>query len=1002
MASAVNFKRIYNGIKVIAKSAATSLGLGEIEVLSSTNKAYFHNGTTASPIVTADHTETLTNKTFDADGTGNSITNIENADIKAAAAIDLTKLAATTVSRALVSDVSGFVSPSTTTATEIGYVNGVTSSIQTQINSAISSASSDLNAHITDPTDAHDASSISNVPSGNLIATDVQGALDELQTDVDTRATSSALTTHISDTATHGATGAVVGTTNTQTLTNKTLTSPVINSPTGIVKGDVGLGNVDNTSDATKDAAVATLTNKTLSGNTATNLISGSGTLTLNTSGTVTVPNATDTLVGKATTDTLTNKTLTAPTLTTPTTDVVTLDGQASSPTNPSAGNYKLFVSDTTSKLTLRNSAGTETTVGSGSGGINYLSTTGDAEAGTTGWTSNAYTNGGLGGFPVDGYGFGIYSANSTWATSTSSPLRGAASFTYTKAAASAQGDLNYYTCAIDPADRGRQLSYGFDYTVVSGTYVDGDFCIAIYDATNSSWIQPSGYKVGAVSVGTAAQAFGTFQTASNTASLYFCVFVLSSSTAAYSLKFDNLALGPQVIPQAAAMTDWTSYTPTGTWSTNTTYTGKWRRVGSMAEYQILLTLAGAPTATTLQINLASGHTIDTASLVQAVAGGVPILQDSTTTLWDNGTSVYVGAAAYYSTTSIAAYYVIASGANAIYANASNTAPFTFGNTDTVQVTFKVPILGWSSNTIVSDSAATRVVAMRALTNTSGTNYNNGPTQVPLATVVYDTHGKLASNVYTIPVPGYFHINGATSLAGTLTGTQDVTVLARINGSTTYRLGVTTGNGSNANYTVSGSGVTLLLNAGDTVDMLIQTGAASSMPVSTTAAYTWFEIKQVQGPAQIQAATIVAARYETAAGQSIPTASSTIVDFGTKTFDTTGSVTTGASWKFTAPGPGIYSVSAMIMFTNTGTWADSENLVLQLFKGGTVVSNIAYKMSFGTASVVFIDAQGTDLISLLAGEYIDIRVTQNSGAALTLHNDAKYNYVSIIRMSGVN
>lgn len=49
-----------------------------------------------------------------------------------------------------------------------------------------------------------------------------------------------------------------------ETLTNKTLTSPVINTPTGIVKGDVGLGDVDNTSDATKDAATATLTNKTL------------------------------------------------------------------------------------------------------------------------------------------------------------------------------------------------------------------------------------------------------------------------------------------------------------------------------------------------------------------------------------------------------------------------------------------------------------------------------------------------------------------------------------------------------------------------------------------------------------------------------------------------------------------------------------------------------------------------------------------------------------------
>jgi hypothetical protein len=61
-------------------------------------------------IASNDNTVTFTNKTFDADATGNSISNIENADIKAAAGIERTKLASGTASHVLINDGSGVMS----------------------------------------------------------------------------------------------------------------------------------------------------------------------------------------------------------------------------------------------------------------------------------------------------------------------------------------------------------------------------------------------------------------------------------------------------------------------------------------------------------------------------------------------------------------------------------------------------------------------------------------------------------------------------------------------------------------------------------------------------------------------------------------------------------------------------------------------------------------------------------------------------------------------------
>jgi len=70
----------------------------------------------------------------------------------------------------------------------------------------------------------------------------------------------------------------------TATLTNKTLTSPVINTPTGIVKGDVGLGSVDNTADTAKPVSTIQQTALDLKANLASPTFTG----------TVTVPTPTN------------------------------------------------------------------------------------------------------------------------------------------------------------------------------------------------------------------------------------------------------------------------------------------------------------------------------------------------------------------------------------------------------------------------------------------------------------------------------------------------------------------------------------------------------------------------------------------------------------------------------------------------------------------------------------------------------------------------------------
>lgn len=115
------------------------------------------------------------------------------------------------------------------------YYDGAEKTIATTANVATTQTA--LDAHIADSSDAHAASAITNTPSGNLSATTVQGALNELQTDLDNRATSAALSAHESDTSTHGVTE-IVGTSEAQSLTNKTINADS-NTITNIENADI-------------------------------------------------------------------------------------------------------------------------------------------------------------------------------------------------------------------------------------------------------------------------------------------------------------------------------------------------------------------------------------------------------------------------------------------------------------------------------------------------------------------------------------------------------------------------------------------------------------------------------------------------------------------------------------------------------------------------------------------------------------------------------------------
>ena len=498
-------------------------------------------------------------------------------------------------------------------------------------------------------------------------------------------------------------------------------------------------------------------------------------------------------------------------------------------------------------------------------------------------------------------------------------------------------------------------------------------------DATQSPAVVIEPVNVEISNVGVTSKHIATFQTNLSTTTYRLCIHVATATTQNFDIEFDSFEVGPKPTAIGAYISDWTSFTPTGSWSTNTTYTGFWRRVGDSMEVQVKVALSGAPTTATLSINLPSGHSIDTSKFANTATGCVGYGR-----IFDSGSYNGIAAAYYGSTTSVEVRSLSTTVAYSMVA-VTQAAPITFANGDLIDLVFQVPIQGWASSTTLSNIDSGRVVAAKMYRNAALTTLapNNSYVKVNIDTTEFDSLGgaNTSSNRYDVKEAGYYDIIGQVSIAA-----SNVTTSAYF--AAIYKNGVLIKNGS-SNYQSSATqamrlGVSTKVSciAGDYIELYFFAQAnhsASNLTVSTGANATTLEISKISsGSGTIAASEVVACKY-TSSTTTIGTTTTTLV-MPTKVFDTHGAYN-NSTGVFTAPIAGKYRISGGYA-SATAITSTTANRACQIHmtKAGSASETSTCAIYYWPATSMQLGPQlwGETSFDLLAGDTLTLGATRAS------------------------